>query len=148
MPKFIESVVIESGDLFQAAERLDASLNLDLAVRKAITVAVKQSSKSRAQVADDLARLTGHRVSEHMLHSFSSESKEGHRFPAAWLAAFCVSTRDRGLLQTIVEHAGYRLVTNDEAMLIELARAYLAHKEAAEKIVAMENRVSVGTLFT
>ena len=81
MPKFIESAVIESGDLFQAAERLDASLNLDLAVRKAITVAVKQSSKSRAQVADDLARLTGHRVSEHMLHSFSSESKEGHRFP-------------------------------------------------------------------
>jgi len=142
MSKSTEFAGIESGDLFQAAERLDASLNLDMAVRKAITAAAKQSTKSRAQIADDLTRLTGHRVSEKMLYTFSSESREGHRFPAAWLAAFCVSTRDPHLLQTIVEHAGYRLITNDEAMLIDLARAYLAHKEAAEKIVALEHRIT------
>ncbi len=142
MSKLTEFAGIESGDLFQAAERLDASLNLDLAVRKGISAAVKQAPKSQAQIADDLTRLTGRRVTTHMLYTFSAESREEHRFPAAWLAAFCVATRNLGILQTIAEYAGCKLITAEEAMLIDLARAYLAHKEAAEKIVALEHRIT------
>lgn len=135
---------IETGDLFKAAERLDASLNLDLAVRKALSAAIRNCGKSRPQIAEDMSRLMGQGISVAILDAFTAESKPAHRFPAAWLAAFCVVTRDTRVLATIVEHAGGKLVTSEEAMLIELARNYLAKKEATEKLESLEGRLRRG----
>jgi len=131
----------ESGPLFRAAVPLDRSLDIDLTLRNAITAAIKHSSKSRAQIADDVSRLTGLKVTEKMLYSFTSESKAGHRFPAAWLPALVWSTGDPRILHAIADAAGYHLVTNEEAMLIELARAYLSRKDALEKMETIEQRL-------
>jgi hypothetical protein len=132
----------ESGDLFRAAERLDASLNLDQAVRGALGAAMKQTDRSRAQIADDISRLTGQKVTLRMLDDFTAESKSGYRFPAAWLAAFCVATRDSRVLQVIVEKCGYRVITPEEAMLIELATNYLTKKKATERLESLETRLA------
>ena len=79
-----------------------------------------------------------------MLNDFTADSKAMHRFPAAWLAAFTVSLKDPECLRLIVEEGGYRLITTEDAMLIDLARAYLARKEAAEAIANLEHRIPGG----
>jgi hypothetical protein len=117
---------------------------MDSVVRNTLHAACKQSAKTRQTIAEEMSRLVCHPVSVAMLDAFMAESKAAHRFPAAWLSAFCVVTRDDSALRSLVEAAGYHLITDQEAMLIELARAYLQHKNSAEKMSSLEHRLMRG----
>ena len=75
----------------------------DLKVRKTIRQAIRASGKSRSQIADELAARLGRPVSDRMLDDFAAPSKEGSRFQAAWVAAFCEVTNDRRLQRLLVD---------------------------------------------
>jgi|SRR5579862_4834314 len=132
--------LVESGDLFRAAERLNVSMDIDRAVRKALAAAIKQSDRSRSQIADEMTRLTGQTITAKMLELFTADSMTGHRFPAAWLAAFTVVTRDSTLLHLVAEQAGYEVIGAEEKMLIEYARSMLRRKQDEETIQHVERR--------
>lgn len=122
---------------------LPGSLDLDEAVARSLRVAFREGSKSREAIAEEMSRLMGRPVTVRMLDNFTAESHPRHRFPAAWLPAFCIAAADTecGVIRLLIEAAGYHMIGDKEAMLIEFARATLAKKEATEKIEELETEL-------
>jgi hypothetical protein len=121
-----------------ASNCVPGALNDDLLVREVISDAIKRSEKSREVIADEMSRSLAIQVTARMISSFTAESKELHRWPGAWDRAFCAATGDTRLLFCRVELAGYHVIDDEEADLLELGREMLRQKRAAEKIAMLE----------
>jgi hypothetical protein len=121
---------------------LPGSLNDDSLVRGLVTDAIKRSGKSREQIADEMQSMLAVPVTARMIASFTAESKELHRWPGAWDRAFCAATGDFRLLYSRVELAGYKVITQTEAELLDLGREFLREKRAAEHVALLEKRLS------
>jgi len=120
---------------------LPGSLNDDSLVRETITDAIKRSGKSREQIADEMTRTLGLQVTARMISSFTSETKELHRWPGAWDRAFCAAVNDNRLLFCRVEKAGFRPIDAAECDLLELGREFLREKRARENVALLEKRL-------
>jgi hypothetical protein len=116
-------------------------LNDDLLVREVITESIKRSGKSREQIAEEMTRTLGIPVTARMITSFTSESKELHRWPGAWDRSFCMAVSDTRLLFCCVELAGFRVIDATEAELLDLGREYLRQKRSSEKVALLERRL-------
>jgi hypothetical protein len=92
------------------------SLNLDAAIRDLVSIGLKKTSLDRIGVAAEMSRLLGKEISKSMLDAFSAESKEKHRFPAAFLNAFVEVTGDKSLLRLLCEKAGGFFIDNEAAL--------------------------------
>ncbi|MHB1673795.1 MAG: hypothetical protein ACYCSP_06040 [Acidobacteriaceae bacterium] len=77
-----------------------------------------------------MTKLLGTRVTLRMLYSYSSEAKQLHRLPAAWVLAFCQAVGDFTLLQELALRAGFRMIGPEEERLIVIGRAYVAKVQA------------------
>jgi hypothetical protein len=124
-----------------AINQVPGALNDDLLVRGLITDAIKHCGKSREEIAEILSRLLAIPVTARMIGSFTSDSKELHRWPAAWDRAFAVATGDNRLLFSRVELAGYKVISAAEADLLDLGREYLRQKRSAERVALLERRL-------
>lgn len=107
------------------------ALDIDTSVRALVADAIRRSSKSREQIADDMSYLTGRSVTKTMLDCYTAESKE-HRFPVVFLPAFCKSTGDCRLLDLLSQHLGLSMITPRESQLLDVARA-LENKRRADE---------------
>lgn len=114
---------------------------MDLHVRRALQTSFRAGEKSRQTIADEMTRLTGREVTVRMLDHFAAETHSAHRFPAAWLPAFCVAAGDCEVMRLLVSAAGFRMVDAEEILLIEYARATLKKKEATEEMEQLEPRL-------
>lgn len=114
------------------------SLNDDGLIRELLTALIRRSSKSRQQIAEEMSRLIGSSVTVRMLNSYTSDAAEQHRWPIQFTRAFCHAIQDWALLRCIVERAGFHMITEAEARLLELGRQYLRQKRAGEQIAAIE----------
>lgn len=101
----------------------------DTRLRKALSDAITASGRTRAQVADDLTESVGRRVSEPTINAWLADSKEGHRFPAAYLPAFCRAVGSLEPLVILASAAGGHVVDTTTLLLAERARA---DRDAAE----------------
>ena len=143
-PQSPPPVPSESLPLFAKNFSIDivpGSLNDDLLVRETITEAIKRSSKSREQIADEMTRTLGLAVTARMISSFTAESKELHRWPGAWDRAFCAAVGDNALLFCCVERAGFKVINSAEVDLLELGREFLRQKRASENVALLEKRL-------
>jgi hypothetical protein len=120
--------------LFAAEDApLPGDFDQDHAARTIITRAIHQHpSKKRAQVAEEMSVLVGREITERMLDSWCAETKELHRFPLAFAAAFCQVTNNFDLIDLIVRKAGVRIMRADQAPLLDLAET-LIEKEMTEQ---------------
>jgi len=134
---------ILEGKCTQTSLIAPGSLDDDGLVRNAIAVTLKRSTLSREQIAEAMSLILGQRVTEKMLNSYSAPSMQANRFPAAWQRAFCRAADDDLLLRCCAELAGFRLLTPEEADLLELGREYLQHERAAQKVAAIKARLGV-----
>lgn len=121
----------EQQELFRAKDALPGSMECDLSLRLITSQAIKNGSKSRAQIADEMTNLLGVRVTEQMLNCFTAESKDKHRFPAAFVPALCHITGDVRLLQALAQKLGLMIVGSEEMRLLELGRAVEVERSAA-----------------
>lgn len=117
------------------------ALNDDLLVREVITDAIKRSGKSREQIADEMSRSLAIAVTARMISSFTSESKELHRWPGAWDRAFCAAVGNDSLLKCRIELAGYQVIDAAESELLALGREYLRQKRASAQVEMLERRL-------
>jgi len=95
----------------------------DERMRAALLEALRRSSRSRAQVADRMTELLGQRISEAQINAWTAPSHTKHRFPAAYLGAFCRATGSLEPLRILVEEAGSHIVGSDVLLLAESAQA-------------------------
>lgn len=129
-------------DLFERGDTpLPGSMNDAALIRSIVADAIRKSSKSRAQIAEEMTYLVGREITERMLNGFTADSRDDYRWPAELDRAFCEATGDDRLLRCRVELAGYRVISQQEAEILELGRQYLMRQRAADNLAALEKRL-------
>lgn len=115
-------------DLIKQAEELrpevpsEGSLNISSKFCHALTNAIKESRLSRFEIAGSMSHLLGVEITKFQIDSWTSEGKEGHRFPATYLPAFCRVTGSREPLQILSEVGGMFCLPGPEALRAEIQR--------------------------
>lgn len=109
------------------------AFNIDVRLRHLISDAIKNSPLSRDLIAGKMSELLGVEISKSQLDSWSAESKENHRFPFAYSAAFCEATANIEILLLVVEMTGCYLLKGEDALLTELGRIEKQKEEIAKK---------------
>ena len=116
--------------LFASGTVTPGSDNLGPIVRGCITRTCRESRLSREQIAERMTEFLGVRVSERMLFDWTADSKELHRFPLEFVLAFCRATDDWTLLSAVVERCGVRVISEQEAKLIDFARISVQREQS------------------
>ncbi len=98
------------------------SLNMQRILRNALYSAIKQSSLSRWEIAAKMSELIDQDISKYMLDAWTSESKEGHRFPAEYLPAFCLVTGCMEPFHVLSNAAGVFTMPGPDALRAEIQR--------------------------
>lgn len=124
----------------ETESQVDAgSLNIDIQVRELVSLSLKQTRLSRYEVAGKMSELLGKEITKAMIDSWSAESKENHRFPLAYLPAFCKATGSRELVRFIADKCGGFYIESEEALLTELGRIEQQKKELHAKERTIKN---------
>lgn len=100
----------------------EGTLNVREHLRAAINEALKGCPLSRWEVAGKMSHLLGIEISKFMLDAWTAESKEGHRFPAEYLPAFCEVTGDRRPLSILASKAGLFALPGPDALRAEIQK--------------------------
>lgn len=112
----------------------EGTANMREALRKALNAAISASPLSRHQIAGQMSHLLGCDITKTMLDAWTAESKEGHRFPAEYLPAFCRATGSQRPLELLAEAAGMFALPGPDALRAEIQRlAEDERKARAEK---------------
>jgi hypothetical protein len=98
----------------------------DSALRKLLSNLINQSSKSRAQIAEEISVHAGQRISKRMLDDWTAESKKPARFPAFLIPIICEVTGDDRLQRWVI---GKRL-----SKLLEFG-------ELSEEVLSLDRRI-------
>lgn len=96
---------------------LDSLSGRDAAIRALLTDIISASPKKREHIAEEMSALLQRRISAHMINCFTSLCKEQHRFPAAWIEAFCLVTQDDRLQRLVMGSQFRKLVEYAEGEL-------------------------------
>lgn len=97
----------------------------DNEVRKLLSKLIRQCSKKRRQIAEELSNLTGLHITERMLDDWTSECHRSARFPAFLAEPFC------------------RVIGNDELhryLVSERLREVIELGEKAERLLKRSKR--------
>lgn len=103
-------------------QRPAGSFDIDRQFRDAISEALKRCPLSRYQVVARMSELTETDITKTMLDSWTAESKEGHRFPAIFLPAFCEATGCSEPLKLLGKLVGVFVMPGPEALRAEIQR--------------------------
>lgn len=106
--------------------------------RSALALAIKRSPMSRAQIAEAmtllLRRPETNPITIHIVNSWTSETKDRVRLPAAWIPAFCAAAMDDTVLPAFLfpDHRARLELTRDlEALRREITALLAAERERA-----------------
>ncbi|MDD4356023.1 MAG: hypothetical protein PHN98_02135 [Smithellaceae bacterium] len=131
MAKIKQKIDINQASLFDilknyqeenTCSRPAGSFDIDRQFREAISQALKISHLSRWQVAARMSELTGQEITKTMLDSWTAESKEGHRFPAIFLPAFCEAVGCSEPIRMLGKPVGVFVLPGPEALRAEIQR--------------------------
>lgn len=111
-------------------------LNIQNRLRLALCRAIKGCSLSRWEIAGQMSDLLDVEISKNQLDSWTAESKEGYRFPAEYLAAFCCAVGSFEPLEIISEAAGAYVVPGEDALRAEIRKI----EEEEKKLRAEKQR--------
>jgi hypothetical protein len=131
MAKIKQKIDINQASLFDILKnyqeentgaRPAGSFDMDRQFREAISQALKNCPLSRWQVAARMSELTGQEITKTMLDSWTAESKEGHRFPAIFLPAFCEAVGCSEPIRMLGKLVGVFVLPGPEALRAEIQR--------------------------
>ena len=114
----------------QTANIIKGSLDIDSELRAAVTEDLKHAivpcsgrELSRYEVAARMSDMVGAEITASMLYSWTSESKEKHRFPCQFLPAFVLATGgQRRAFETLSRRSGLFALPGPEALRAEIQR--------------------------
>lgn len=115
-------------------ESTAGSLDFGLELRRTLSEALKQTTKSRFEVAGSMSHLLGFEISKHQLDSWCAESRDGWRFPLEYAVAFEVATESFLLTELLARKRGYRIVMGDEIRQVEIGRLEALRAEISDKL--------------
>jgi len=98
------------------------SLDVDRELREAVSLDLKRAPLSRWHISAAMSELSGIEITKSMLDSWTAESKEGHRFPAVLIPAFCIATGSTEVLKVLTRNIGVFVLPGEEALRSEIQR--------------------------
>lgn len=107
------------------------SKDISVKLKNLITAIIKKCSLSRYQIAGRMSELLDAEISKAMIDAWTAESKEGHRFPAEYIPAFCAATGDISILELLCGSSNCQCVKSENQLKLELG--ILAAQEIALK---------------
>lgn len=120
----------------------EGSMNISLLLKDSLSRAMRKSKLSRWQIAGKISELAGRSLSKEMLDAYVSESKDGYRFPAELLPAFCLVVEDLGSLRILAEKIGASVLDPKDAEYVEVAR--IEREKAELEKILREKKVKLG----
>lgn len=79
-------------------------------VARAVSAAMKDSGKTRTEIAERMSDVLGEEITEHTLNAYASEAKTEHTIPHFRMIALAVVTNDPRLLQIAAEAIGHAVI--------------------------------------
>lgn len=122
MNRAVDALTIDMFDIPRAPAPTSGSLDYSVELAHVLSEALKQSPKSRYEIAARMSELVGHEITKTMLDSWTAESKPAWRFPFEYAAAFEAASESTCLQQLLGRKRGSRILEGDEALLVELGR--------------------------
>jgi hypothetical protein len=122
-------------------ELLPGGCNDDSIVRGILADAIKRSDQSREQIAERMSFLLATSITADMLNNFTANGKVSHRFPLAWLRAFCQSTGDWRLMRHVAEESGFLLISEADADVVTLGEQVIERERAESEIKRIANKI-------
>lgn len=110
-------------------ERVRAA-TITMRVARAISEALKNDGRSRADIAREMSTYLGDTVTEAMINQYASPSNDKHNIPAHRLLALLAVTKDARLINTVLDGTGLVAVHEKYEALIRREMA----KEARERL--------------
>lgn len=135
---------VATADLFgipEAPSLSEGSLNYAAELCGALSAALKRSSKSRYEIAARMSELVGVDISKFQLDAWTAESREGHRFPFEYAAAFETACETTALQELLARKRGSRILFGDDALVTDLGRISKAKLELAARERALKERI-------
>lgn len=98
------------------------ALDIDSELRHLLGDLMKQSPLNRHQIAARMSELVGHDITKTQLDTWTADSREGWRFPVAYLPAFEAALETHDLLAWLADLRGARLSVGREALEAQLGK--------------------------
>ncbi len=134
-------------DLFEVREvypvltpqALTPALDFNRQMSNAMSLAVKQSDKTREQIADEMTRLLGYddenRITVALVNAWTSAAKDAHNIHLVRFRAFVRVTGADWLWKQILEEDGLTIMKGPEA---HFARASILRKQGEQLLAEAE----------
>ncbi|MCE5212142.1 MAG: hypothetical protein LLG40_11355 [Deltaproteobacteria bacterium] len=106
----------------ETKQPIEGSMDIDRRFRESVNEGIKKCPLSRYQIAARMSELTGTDITKTMLDSWTAESKEGHRFPAIFLPAFCDTVNYTEPLKLLGMQVGVFVLPGPEALRAEIQK--------------------------
>ncbi len=110
------------------------SFYIQTQLKNEISEGLRRCRMSRFEVAAKMSELLGYEVTKTMLDSYTAESKENYRFPAEWLAPFCVITGHYEPLKLINRLARFPIPDAEKLLDLEIERRMKELKEIEKEL--------------
>ena len=111
------------------------------AVQEAAKIALKNCMLSREEIADEMTRLLGEKVSVNHIANWVAESKNGWRMPLEYTAAFSVITNDNRVIKAAFERSGINVLDDNEMALYEIGKAIEEKRESEVRLKESRRRL-------
>ncbi|MBU2429084.1 MAG: hypothetical protein KKH99_00180 [Proteobacteria bacterium] len=111
------------------------------AVQEALCRALKRSMLSREEVADEMFRLVGEKISVSHIANWTAESKNGWRLPLEYTAALTHILNDTGIVKAALLGSGINILDDKEMALYEIGKAIEDKRENDAKLRESRDRL-------
>lgn len=105
-------------------------------IARAVAEAIKESGRSREEIAEDMSAYLGERVTPEVLYQYSSVANERHNIPAHRLIALLAVTGDDRLVNAALEGTPFIAISNRFEPLIQREIA----REEIERLTQLEQQ--------
>jgi len=119
------------------------SLNMGSAIREALYEAIKGCPMKRYEIAAKMSELTDADISKAMLDAWTAESKEDHRFPLEYIAAFCQVTGCTKPLELVCRPVGVFALGGPEVLRSERQKLNEQIKRLQAKAKEIDHTINV-----
>jgi hypothetical protein len=98
------------------------ALTMGKQIRALISELLKQTTKTRHDIAAEMSELTGEEITKHQLDSWTAESRSGWRFPLEYLPALEVAIGTHDVTLWVGEVRGCKVLVGREAIEAEMGK--------------------------
>ncbi len=118
--------------------------NFDQELRKILNKAIKNSPKTRNEIAEQMKILTGDNITKFSIDSWTAKSRNKWRFPLQYVVAFEIACETHDITAWLAQKRGCKLLIGEDALLAELGKIESMEQELRARKKAIKQHLKKG----